>query len=96
MVRADVAWLIAEDPKAHGVFDPPAMEKRMVYVVVKSVGQNEMYAALSQGLQPTFVLELSDYSEYHGEKLVEYGGKLYRIIRTYVKDMTLEMTVEES
>lgn len=93
MVRADVAYLIGEMPAEHGVFDKPEETKRMVYVVVKSVGQAEMYNALNLGLVPTYVFELSDYSEYQGEKILEYNGIRYRVLRTYVKDMTIEITV---
>lgn len=95
MVKEDIAYLIAEDPGDHGVFEPVDTVKRMVYVTVKSVGQQETYNAISIGLTPTFVFVLTDYSEYQGEKYIEYHNTKYSIFRTYVKDMAIEITAVE-
>ena len=93
MVRADVLFLISEQPKAKGVFDQAECEKRRVFCVVKSVGMREMYEAKSHGLDPEYVFELSDYEEYQGEKFVEFRGVNYEIIRSYVNGQKIELTV---
>ena len=97
MVKADVISLIAEVPAAHGVFDTVTKTARTVYCTVRSVGRTEMYHAMSAGLQPEYIFELAHFFEYQGEKLVEYQGVEYRVIRTYVTDTdTIEITVERS
>lgn len=94
MVRADVVYLIGEVPEAHGVFDLPAETKRMVYCTVRSVSRSEVYAAKSSGLDPQLVFVLSDYLEYDGEPQLEYQGRRYKVIRTYVNNQQIEITVE--
>lgn len=96
MVHADVIYLVKETPANHGVFATRTEEQRMVYADIKSVGRNEFYKAKNAGIEPTYVFELSDYSEYGGEKLVIYDGKRYKVVRTYVSDMRIELTVEEA
>ncbi len=95
MMFRDVLTLIAEDPKAHGVTDKPKETGRTVYCTVRSVGMNEAYQAMANGLQPQFVFSLSDYADYDGEKICEYNGTRYRILRTYRRNQGIELTVEE-
>ena len=95
MVRADTIELISESPEAHGVFETIQEERRTVLCEVKSVGMNEFYTALSQGITPSVVFELSDYSEYQGEKLLVWQGKRLRVTRTYVTNMKIEIIAEE-
>ena len=92
----DVIYLIAEDPAAHGIFDAPTETKRMVYCGVRSVGLSEFYRAMEQDLHPSFVFVLEDFAEYGGEKICEYKGTRYRIIRTYTTGGRIELTVEEA
>lgn len=95
MLKADVCTLIAEAPGAHGIFDSPAEAGRTVYCTVKSIGQTEVYQAMAAGLSPEVKLVLSHDFEYHGEKLVEFHGIRYRILRTYVTEEDgIELTVQ--
>jgi hypothetical protein len=93
MVRADVLYLVSETPEARGVFDEVNRTKRMVYCEVRSVGMSEVYEAKGHDLNPEYVFDLSDYTEYNGEKLVEYNGVLYDVFRTYVNGQKIEITV---
>ena len=95
MLFRDVLTLIAEQPSAHGVTERPIITKRTVYCTVRSVGMNESYQALTNGLHPQFVFVLSDYADYAGQKICEYNGKRYRIVRTYRNNQAIELTVEE-
>ena len=95
MIFRDVITLIGENPAAHGVFDEVKETERQVYCSVRSVGMTEAYTALSHGLHPEFVFTLSDYADYQGEKLCEYQGVRYRIVRTYRANQGIELTVEE-
>ena len=91
----DVLTLISETPEAHGVFDAVTEKETQVFCTVRSVGMNEAYQAMSNGLKPTFVFVLSDYSDYHGEKICNYHETRYRIVRTYRSGQSIELTVEE-
>ena len=96
MLFRDVLTLIGEKPKAHGVSDPPTKTERTVYCTVRSVGMNEAYQALANGLHPQFVFVLSDYADYENEKICKYNGVEYRIVRTYRNNQAIELTVEEA
>lgn len=97
MMRSDVITLITEAPTAHGIFDPPTESERVVPCYVKSVGFQEFFQALAQGLHPSMVFVLSDYAEYQGEKIAIYHGKRYRIVRSFVTtQLSIELSVEEA
>ena len=55
------------------------------YCRVDSVTRSEFYAAGNAGLHPAYKFIFSRH-EYNNEKLVEYGGVIYQIYRTYRKD----------
>lgn len=95
MLFRDVINLIGEVPGAHGVFDAVTETSRQVYCTVRTVGMSEAYAAMSYGLHPELVFLLSEYTDYQGEKIAEYAGKRYRIVRTYRANQGIELTCEE-
>ena len=95
MIRQDVIDLIAEDPRARGIFEPVAETKRTVFCAVRSVGMNEFYRAKEQGLEPDVVFTLAAYADYNGERLVKWNDKIYRVVRTYVDGLKIELTCEE-
>ena len=94
MIRAKIAYLIAENPAAHGVLEDPEETRRQVYCTKKSVGQSEVYQARGTGLNPELKLILRHAFEYHGEKLLEYQGVRYHIIRTYRDSDAIELTIQ--
>lgn len=94
MINHDVITLIKRE--THGVFTAPEESTREVFCTVESVGMNEFYRALEHGIEPQFRFILADYAEYDGEKLLEYHGNRYRIVRTYIDDHAVELTVEEA
>lgn len=95
MFFRDELKLIGENPAAHGVFEQYAPTERTVFCTVRSVGMSEAYQALANGLKPQFVFVLSDYADYEGEKICEYHGTRYRIVRTYRQNQGIELTAEE-
>ncbi len=95
-MRQGVLYLIGENPAAHGVFDPPTETKRKVFCGVRSVTYSEYYRALENNIHPTLIFVLEDYAEYKGEKICEYEGKRYAVIRTYCDGQRIELTVEEA
>lgn len=54
---------------------------REVYVSPRSVYQNEFYNAAQAGLHPSITFMLTNREDYQGEKLIEFEGELYDIIR---------------
>lgn len=96
MARADVIDLIAESPKARGIYDKPYRTERTVFVTVRSVGMTEVYTARSQGLRPEVKFELHGAEEYRGETLCRWGGKLYKILRTYEDGDRVELIAGRS
>ena len=52
-----------------------------VYVMPRGVYQAEFYNAAQAGLHPSITFEMTNRDDYNGEKLIEWEGKLYNIIR---------------
>lgn len=94
MVRADVIYLVAEDPGAHGVFDQPEEIRRRVFCTVRSVGMREFYTAKSAGIEPSVVFQLTNAEDYGGEKIILWNDVRYRVTRTYMQSMGIEITCE--
>lgn len=53
-----------------------------VYVQPRGVYNAEFYNAAQAGLHPSITFELTNKADYHGEKVIEWEGKVYNIIRT--------------
>ena len=95
MMKAKVAKLIAVSPEAAGVGTEPAETARKVYCTVKSIGQQEAYLAMGQGLNPELKVILAHDFEYEGERLCELGGVRYDILRTYITETDgIELTLQ--
>lgn len=56
-------------------------EKTTVYVKPRSVYASEFYAAAQLGIHPSIVLELGNRADYDGQKVIEYEGVKYDVIR---------------
>ena len=54
---------------------------REVFVQPRGVYQSEYYNAAQIGLKPSITLEMSYKGDYHGEKVLEYNGTEYAVIR---------------
>lgn len=68
--------------------------KRDVFCGVRSVGMKEFYASYSTDYHPEIKFVLADYLDYDNEKLADYNGQRYRILRTYRTGQELELTAE--
>jgi len=97
MVRADVIGLVAETRSAHGVHEAITESVREVPAEIRSVTRSEYYNALNAGVQPELVFKLALDADYQGEHFLRYGGKRWRIVRTYLtNDGGIEITAERS
>ena len=55
--------------------------KRTVFVQPRGVYASEFYNAAQLGLKPSLTLYLTNRNDYQGEKVVEFNGKDYSVIR---------------
>ena len=95
MMKANVVDLITVSPEAGGVGLEPTETKRTVYCTVKSIGQQEAYLAMGQGLNPELKVILAHDFEYGGESLCELSGVRFRILRTYITETDgIELTLQ--
>lgn len=86
MIRVNTIDLIKVSPEASGVGTEPAETRRTVYCTVKSIGQQEAYLAMGQGLNPEWKVILAHDFEYEGERLCEMDGVRYEILRTFITE----------
>lgn len=95
MMKANVVTLISVNPEAAGVGTEPSESRRTVYCTVRSIGMQEAYQAMGQGLNPELKVILAHDFEYQDEPLLEYDSKRYRIIRTYITEEDgIELTIQ--
>ena len=95
MMRADVLNLIEVSPEVAGVGTEPTETKRTVFCTVRSIGQQEAYLAMGQGLNPELKVILAHDFEYQGERLCELNGVRYDILRTYITEADeIELTLQ--
>ena len=96
MLKADVCDLIQVRPAAEGVGIERTETRRRVYCTIRSIGMQEAYQAMGQGLNPELKVILAHDFEYRDEPLLELGGKRHKILRTYVtEDDGIELTVQK-
>jgi len=97
MIRVNVLDLISVNPEAAGVGTEPTETKRTVYCTLKSIGQQEAYLAMGQGLNPEMKVILAHDFEYEGEHLCELDGVRYEILRTYITEKDgIELTLQRA
>ena len=97
MTRADAIDLITQTRSAHGVHEAVTETARTVMCDVRSVTRAEYYTAENAGHRPEYVFYLTVSDDYQGERLAEYKGVRYRVIRTYrTAEDGIEITVERS
>ena len=67
--------------------------ERTVFCRMASIGQREYYEAQAVDVYPECKFILADYLEYDNERLCEYDGQRYRVLRTYRTGQELEIVV---
>lgn len=78
-----VAYLWSENNRTYDTYlnEHVIRTRRKVYVQPRSVYNSEFYNASILGLHPSITLTLANRADYEGEKVVEFEGKLYSVIR---------------
>lgn len=79
----DIATLISYGASTFDEYGNESIvtDKTDVYVQPRGVYQSEYYNAAQVGLKPSITFEISNREDYNDEKVVEYHGKYYTIIR---------------
>ena len=54
---------------------------RTVYVMPRGVYSSEFYNAAQTGLKPSITFEIANRADYNGERLIEWNGAEYNVIR---------------
>ena len=54
---------------------------RLIYVQPRPVYSSEFYQAAQAGLHPSITFEITNRADYNGEKLLEWNGAEYDILR---------------
>ena len=67
---------------AKGVWRSGEASRREVFCNVQSVSRAEFFQGGQNGLKPEYVFTVF-FGDYEGESIVEYGGTLYSVYRTY-------------
>lgn len=75
-----------------GVFDKADEATVNVKAEVRSVTRREFYEAASAGITPELIFRMTNTRDYAGQKVFIYNGERWRVIRTYSKGQTLELT----
>lgn len=70
--------------------------KREVFCSLRSIGMKEFYQANASDFHPELKLVLTDHLDYENEKLVDYDGQRYRVLRTYRAGQELEIVLEKA
>lgn len=66
-------------------------DRREVYCNEKGVKRQEFYQAATAGVKPELCIEIKA-AEYNREEYFEFGGVMYRVVRTYpTKGENLEL-----
>lgn len=78
-----IAYLWSENNRTYDTYlnEHIIRTRRKVYVQPRSVYNSEFYNASVLGLHPSITLTLANREDYEGEKVVEFEGKLYSVIR---------------
>lgn len=71
-------------------------ERTPISVNVKSVTRSEFYTAQTAGYDPQIVFEIADYYDYDGQPFVEYEKVMYKVIRTYRTNISLQIVCQHS
>ena len=81
--------------KTHDAYLNPikVLTKKEVWCKSKGVTFREFYAAATADIKPSLIIELADVYDYDNEKIVEYDGIFYDVIRTYPINKTLQITL---
>lgn len=69
--------------------------KTTIFCKKKSITRSEFYQANQAGIRPNLIVDIHSF-EYNNQEFAEFGGKEYRILKTYPINLNiLELTLVE-
>jgi SPP1 family predicted phage head-tail adaptor len=68
------------------------LDGRTVYAELRSIRQNEYFAAQAQGLKPQYCFVVREF-EWNGEDTLTYDGRKYAVYRVYKTGDNIELYV---
>lgn len=79
----DIAILKKQKSKTYDTVGNPVIiyEDTQAYVQPRGVYHSEYYSAAQSGLQPSITFRLANRADFDGQKLIEYKGVIYEVIR---------------
>lgn len=79
----NIAYLYSPGTKTYDTYgnEEIVYTKRRVYVQPRGVYNSEFYNAQQVGLHPSINLTMANRADYENEKIVEFEGQLYDVIR---------------
>lgn len=79
----DVATLISYGASTFDEYGNESIvtDKKDVFVRPRGVYQSEYYNAAQLGMKPSITLEIANRADYQDEKVLEYQGRVYTVIR---------------
>lgn len=88
--------LVAESPKAHGIFDTPEETPRAVTATLRHIELEESFAAANHKLRPVYVLVLDGAEGYRGEKICTFRGVRCSVVSAAVYGQYTELRIREA
>jgi len=93
---------LIEEKKIINIYGDTVTEEIVHHVFgdEESVGMREFYQGMTVGFQPEIKITLTNWLDYHGEKIVEYtpfgmtAPIRFTVIRTFRKGEALELTLQ--
>lgn len=93
MYFKDVAYKLTENITLDNLKRPKvSYTESLFYCNVKSIGQSEFYQASTAGLKPEIKLE-AKLLNLDNVTHIKYNNTCYKILRTYKKEDTIEITL---
>lgn len=79
----NIAFLLSEPEATYDDYGNEILthKRRQVFVQPRGVYSSEFYSAGQLGLQPSITLTLTNKADYAGEKVLEFEGRIYNVIR---------------
>ena len=79
-----IAYLVQDDVRTYDEYgnEVQSITETDVFVMPRGVYNAEFYNAAQAGLHPSITFVLTNKADYNGEKVIEWEGQEYTVIRT--------------
>lgn len=88
--------LVVTNSDASGTEVDSIVSRKGILCSTRSIGMKETYQAMSVERKPEVCLVLENADDYGGEQYAVWKGSNYKILRTFQKGFSLELTLEKT